>query len=217
MLHIDNIVFECLGYKMSWVELLGMLFNLAAVWLSAKERISSWYIGLVGVVLYFILFYQIHLYADMTLQVFFFVTNCIGWYQWANPKVGLENQSQQLRITTLSPFAHFVVLCSTLFLALFLGRFFLHIHEYFPTYFSGPADFPYADSFVMAGSIVAQVLLMRKKIESWLFWIGVNLLAIFIYTMKGIYLTSVLYLLFLVIALQGFVSWRKSLKQATVN
>lgn len=208
----NYIVLEILNYPMSLIELLGTIFNLVAVWLSAKEKISSWIIGIIGVVLFFILFYQVQLYADMFLQIFFFVTNCIGWYQWANPAKGFENKQQQLKITTIDATYRVASVIGVMFLTAILGRFFLHIHEYFPKYFDKPASFPYADSFVMAGSIFAQIFLMQKKLEAWLLWCIVNVAALLIYAQKGIYLTLILYFIFLLIAIKGQIDWYRTWK-----
>jgi nicotinamide mononucleotide transporter len=206
----DNIVLNILNYPMSWVELLGTIFNLVAVWLSAKEKISSWWLGIIGVILFFILFYQINLYADMTLQVFFFFTNCIGWYQWSNPPTGKENDNNELIISVLQNKTRVLISVGIIVSTALLGYFFLHIHEYFPSYFPQPAAFPYTDSFIMAGSIAAQLLLMSKKLESWILWIIVDVMAIFVYEQKEIYLTSVLYFIFLIIAYKGFSEWKKA-------
>lgn len=207
----NHIALHWLGYDMSWIELLGTIFNLSAVWLSVKEKVSSWGVGIVGVILFFYLFYQIHLYADMFLQVFFFITNCIGWYQWTHPPKGFENQFSQLKVTQLHTVQRFVIGIAILFSTAALGRFFLHINEYLPQFFSQPAAFPYADSFVMAGSIFAQALLMQKKVESWALWIIVNIAAMMIYAQKEIYLTALLYFIFLGIAIKGFWDWKKEL------
>lgn len=206
----NYIILEILNYPMSLVELLGTLFNLVAVWLSAKEKITSWPLGIIGVVLFFILFYQVQLYADMFLQVFFFITNCIGWYNWANPSIGYENKYNQLKITTISASHRVISAFAIILLTASLGYFFLHIHEVFPKYFTLPASFPYADSFVMAGSILAQIFLMQKKLEAWALWCIINIAAMFIYAQKEIYLTSLLYFIFLLIAIKGQIDWYRT-------
>jgi len=76
---IDRIFFTVLGYPMSYIEFFGVMFGLAAVWLSAKANIWSWPIGIVNVILAFFLYYQIPLYPYMFLQVFFLVTSVVGW------------------------------------------------------------------------------------------------------------------------------------------
>jgi len=85
---IDNIAFTLFGYASKLSELFGLITGTIAVILSAYANLWSWPIGIVNVVLSFFLFYQVQLYPDMFLQVFFFVTNILGWWRWANPKEG---------------------------------------------------------------------------------------------------------------------------------
>ncbi|MFZ4545657.1 MAG: nicotinamide riboside transporter PnuC [Saprospiraceae bacterium] len=205
----DNIVLTIGDYRMSWIELLATVFNLGAVWLSAKEKVSNWGIGLVGIVFFFGLSYQVNLYADMFLQVFYFVFNCVGWYKWTHPDQNHSNHHNQLKISSLSTFQNVMLFASLMTSTFFLGIFFVRIHLYFPLYFPSPAAFPFSDSFVMAGSIFAQILIIYKKIEAWLLWIVVNCAAIFVYAQKEIFLTSLLYMMFLVISFQGLYNWRK--------
>ncbi|MFZ4544819.1 MAG: nicotinamide riboside transporter PnuC [Saprospiraceae bacterium] len=207
----ENIVLSIWNYQMSWIELLATIFNLLAVWLSAREKVSNWWIGLIGIVLFWGLSYQVNLYADMFLQVFFFISNCVGWYNWTHPNALNKNEHNQLKISTLSTIQHALLMSSVLVSSLFLGCFFVRIHLYFPVYFAIPAAFPFADSFIMAGSISAQILTIYKKLEAWLLWITVNCVAIIVYAQKEIFLTSLLYALFLVISFQGLYNWRKKI------
>lgn len=207
----DNIVLTIGDYQMSWIELLATIFNLFAVWLSAKEKVSNWGVGLIGIVFFFVLSYQVNLYADMFLQVFYFVSNCAGWYKWTHPDQNHSNQNNQLKISSLTAFQKVLLFASLMTSTFFLGLFFVRIHLYFPLYFPFPAALPFADSFVMAGSIFAQILIIYKKIEAWLLWIVVNCAAIFVYAQKEIFLTSLLYTMFLVISFQGLYNWRKKI------
>src|SRR6478609_3122213 len=99
---INKIFFNALGYSMSYLEFFGTVAGAIAVWLSAKANIWSWPIGLINVTLFFFLFFQVQLYPDMFLQVFFFVTNLIGWWRWANPKAGEENKNMELKVSLMS-------------------------------------------------------------------------------------------------------------------
>src|SRR5882757_6791662 len=99
---IKNIFFTVLGYPMSYLEFFGTVAGAIAVWLSARANIWSWPIGLINVTLFFFLFFQVQLYPDMFLQIFFFVTNLIGWWRWANPKQGEEDKKNELKVTLMS-------------------------------------------------------------------------------------------------------------------
>ena len=75
---VNNIAFTLLGYPISWLEFVGTIFNLVCVLLVARRHILNWPIGLVGVVLFGVLFYQINLYADVAEQIYYFVTGIMG-------------------------------------------------------------------------------------------------------------------------------------------
>lgn len=209
----ENVVLTLGDYRMSWIELLATLFNLIAVWLSAREKVSNWWIGLIGISLFMSLSYQVRLYADVFLQLFFFVSNCIGWYRWTHPVQQGNNGKMSLIVSELSHIMRVLMLISVLTGTLLLGLFFVKVHLFLPDYFPQPAAFPFADSLIMAGSILAQLLLINKKIESWLLWILVNCTAIFVYAQREIYLTSLLYAMFLIISVKGLREWQLSIKK----
>src|SRR5688572_18337742 len=96
---IKNIFFSILGYDLSYLEFFAVMAGLIAVWLSAKAHVWSWPIGIVNVVLAFFVYYQIRLYPDMFLQVFFFVTNITGWWRWTHPKPFEEDKKKELRVS----------------------------------------------------------------------------------------------------------------------
>ncbi|MEJ0031700.1 MAG: nicotinamide riboside transporter PnuC [Bacteroidota bacterium] len=84
---------------MSYLELFGLITGTIAVILSAYANLWSWIIGIVNVILSFFLFYQVQLYPDMFLQVFFFVTNILGWWRWANPGEGEADLHKELKVS----------------------------------------------------------------------------------------------------------------------
>ena len=96
---INNIFFTVLSYSMSYLEFFSVMAGLVAVWLSAKANIWSWPIGVVNVSLSFFFYYQIQLYPDMFLQIFFFVTNLIGWWRWTHPKPEEEDNKLELKVS----------------------------------------------------------------------------------------------------------------------
>jgi nicotinamide mononucleotide transporter len=209
---IDYTIFTFLDYKMSLIELVGTIFGFWAVWLSTKEKVSSWYIGILNVVCFFWMFYQIQLYSDMLLQIYFFVTNLLGWYFWTHPKEGDRNTDNQLKINVLSQSqkikTSIFIALGTLLVGLFIAR----LHEIAPYFFQKPASFPYLDTFILMASIAAQYLLTKKYIESWLLWIAVDVVATGVYFQKNILLTSFEYFVFAVVAVYGFLNWEKNRK-----
>jgi nicotinamide mononucleotide transporter len=214
---IKYIIFSFQGYDMSFLELIGTIFGLWAVWLSTKEKVSSWYIGILNVICFFWMFYQINLYSDMLLQVYFFVTNLMGWYFWTHPKTEEANNSNQLKINILNQKQQIAtgifIVIGTLLVGLFIGK----IHEFAPTFFQQPASFPYLDTFILMASMAAQYLLTKKYIESWILWIAVDVVATGVYFQKNILLTSFEYFIFALIAVKGFWDWRKGLQSLETN
>jgi nicotinamide mononucleotide transporter len=212
---INNVFFDFLGYKMSHLEWWATLTGGVAVWLSTKENVWSWVLGLVNVTLAFVLFYQIQLYPDMLLQVFFFVTNVIGWWQWKFPKTNEANLKNELKISRLDTKQVVVMVAIGLLGTAVLGTFASHLHAWLPSVFSLPTAFPYMDSFTTVMSIVATFMLIRKKIEAWFTWLLVDVISTYIYYLKDVKLYALLYLIFCFIAIYGAYNWSKTYKKKT--
>lgn len=206
---IDFIFFEVWGYPMSYLEFFGTLAGGIAVWLAARANIWSWPIGLINVTLFFFLFFQVQLYPDMFLQVFFFATNLLGWWRWAHPKPEEEDRRHELRISFM-PMKQLVLLsiigmvCTTL-----MGSLASRLHEWIPEIFSNASAFPYLDSFVTVMSIVATFLMIQKKIECWAIWILVDMVATTLYFSKGIKFVGVEYFAFCFLAAYGLWKWMR--------
>lgn len=210
---INNIFFEFLGVKMSYLECYATLTGLIAVILSVRENVWSWIIGLANVVLAFIMFYQIQLYPDMFLQIFFFVTNIIGFWQWKFPKVYEANVRNELKISQLSlkQFSFYSLI--GLVCTFLLGTFAKNLSELIPKLFSKPSAFPYMDSFTTVMSIFATFLLIRKKVEAWWMWLAIDIISTYMYFVKDVKLYSLLYAVFCVIALFGAINWTKEYRK----
>ena len=211
---INNVFFEFLGVKMSYLEFYATLTGLVAVILSVRENVWSWILGLANVVLAFIMFYQIQLYPDMFLQIFFFITNIIGFWQWKFPKKQEANLCNELKISQLSLkqfglFSLIGLICTAL-----LGTFAKNLSELIPEIFSKPSAFPYMDSFTTIMSIFATFLLIRKKVEAWWIWLAVDIISTYMYFVKDVKLYSLLYAVFCVIALFGAINWTKEYRKA---
>lgn len=209
---INNIFFELWGYPMSYLEFFGTLAGFVAVWLASKANIWSWPLGLINVTLFFFLFYQVQLYPDMFLQVFFFVTNLMGWWRWTHPRPEEEDRKKELRVSFM-PIKQLIML-SAIGLAgtLVSGSLASNLHEWFPFLFNKPSAFPYLDSFVTVMSIITTFLMIQKKIECWILWIVIDILATYMYFMKGIKFVGIEYLVFCFIAAFGLWNWSREYK-----
>lgn len=194
---------------MSYLEFFGVLTGLTAVWLSARAHIWSWPLGIVNVVLSFFLYFQVQLYPDMFLQVFFFVTNILGWWRWSHPKENEADKKNELKVSYMDGGQKLFALAMGVAGTLTLGTFASKLHDWFPIVFSLPSAYPYIDSFIMTMSIIATFFMIQKKVESWIIWIVVDLVATYLYYIKGIRFYSLEYLIFTGIAAYGLYHWMR--------
>lgn len=179
---------------MSWTEIVAVAFSLACVWLAMQRHILNWPAGIIAVSAYFWLFYEIRLYADMALQLVFFVQGIYGWYNWKQGSedkitpVYLGNPQRLLYAALIIAFAGTG--------ALLLIRF-------------TDASTPYADALAATVSLAANWLMARKKIENWILWISADLIYILLFAYKELYLSSGIYVVFLILSIKGLISWSR--------
>lgn len=186
------------GYSLSWLEAVAFVFTLATVILNVRANVLAWPLGIVGTALYAVLFWGTKLYGDFSLQFVFIGSSIYGWTQWARGGEGATS----LPVTGLSRQALAVHALVALSLWPLLGAFFDRFTD---------TDVPYYDAFPTALSLVGQWLLAKKVLENWLFWIVADVVYIALYASKALYLTSLLYAIFLVLCVLGLREWRKNL------
>ena len=184
--------------ELNWIELLAVVSGLIAVYFNTREIVWGWPVGIIGVVLSGILFYQVRLYSDLILHVLYVGLGFYGWYEWL---YGGKHQST-LRITTLLPRRWLPLMGLGGAGTVVIGYLFDRYTE---------ADLAYWDAFTTSFSLVGQYLLAKKKLENWLLWMIVDLVASGIYVYKELYLLALLYFLYLGLAAYGYHHWRKSL------
>lgn len=209
---IGNIIFVVRGYEVSYLEFFGLLSGVIAISLSSVANVWNWPIGVINVILSFFLFYQVQLYPDMFLQGFFLVTNLLGWWRWLHPRAGEADQKQQLKVSCLDTKGRLVLIVTGLAGTVLFGLFARNLHEFVPVLFSKPSAFPFVDSFIMVMSIVTTFYVIEKKIESWLVWIVVDVVAAWLYFQRDLVLYSLLYSIFCIIASFGLYYWIKEFR-----
>jgi nicotinamide mononucleotide transporter len=209
LFNISNTFFELFNYKLSYLEFFAGMFGLAGVWLSARNVIWNWPVGIINIILAGIFYYQIQLYPDMLLQIFFFVTSLVGWWRWAHPKAEEADKNKALKVSYMRWNQILFVLVAGIIGTIFMGNAATRLHEWLPQLFSLPSAYPYVDSFILVMSIITTFYVIQKKIECWIIWIVVDLTAAYIYFIKEAYFFSFEYLIFTILAAYGLLSWIK--------
>lgn len=206
---VNNTAFTWLGYQISWLELVGTIFNLACVILVARRNILTWPVGIIGVILFGALFWQINLYADVLEQFYYLTTSLVGWYMWASLK-NRDKNDQKVLVTTNSLKTNLIWIVAIALISAGLAWILTKVHIWLPNIFTEPASLPAIDATTTVMSFAAQILMMRRKLENWVLWIIVDIVAIGLYWYKGVPFVALLYLLFLVNAVYGYLAWKRA-------
>ncbi|MEY2926581.1 MAG: hypothetical protein RL367_1058 [Pseudomonadota bacterium] len=183
---------------MTRLEIAANAVTTVSILLAGRGSIQTWWTGIVGGVLFATLFYQSQLYADVTLQLFFIATSFSGWIGWRQGRAG-----DLITVTRGKPGLMLLFAGGGLGVALVYGAI---LHRYTNAYA------PFWDSAVLVASVIAQLLLVRRKLESWLFWLVVNSIAVPLYASRGLTLTSVLYAAYWANAVISWSVWRRQVQ-----
>ena len=184
------------------IEITAVVLGLFNIVLLIRRSIWNYPFGIAMVTLYFFIFYGAKLYSDAGLQVFFFFVQFYGWYYWLQRR----DEEGLVIVTRLSAGPALAYgaagIAAIAVIGTMMGRY-------------TDASYPYWDASIAALSVIAQILLARRRLENWLVWVLVDALAIGLYWAKGLYPTAALYAIFLVMAAAGYLAWRRSMKSAS--
>jgi len=182
---------------MSILEIVGFISGILGVYFTIKENIWCFPIGILNVFLSMILFYNQHLYADTLQQIVYLILISYGWFFW--------NCKQKETILPVSRSSNKLLLYC-FFLAIFVSALIGTL-----LYSYTKASFPWLDATATSASFVAQWLIAKKKIENWFIWMAVNIIYIGIYINKELYLYSILFLVYFILAIWGHKQWKLQL------
>ena len=183
---------------MNIVEIFGLCTGTLSIALLIKQNIWTWPIGIAYTLASLYVFFTAKLYADFTLHIFFLIMSAYGWYYWLRGKNSYDSELPVSR-ESKKVLAYSIVIC--FFAVNFSGNL-------FSTYTD--ADLPYLDNTTSILSILAIWLQSRKKIESWILWLIIDMLSVGIYFYKELYFYSLLYSVYIAMAFLGYVTWLKS-------
>ncbi len=188
--------------NLSTLEIFAVVFTLICVALTVVRSVWCWPMGMIGVSAYFFLFYKNQLYADMGLQVVYFIQSAYGWYFWL---YGKKEDDDKVPIRRLEVRELVVASLSIVLLITVIG---FISDRYTDT------DVAYIDATVASVSLVANLLLARKVLDNWVLWIAVDVIYVLLFTYKELYLSAGLYVVFFFMSIAGLIGWRRKwLKQ----
>ncbi|UZK67458.1 nicotinamide riboside transporter PnuC [Sphingomonas sp. M1-B02] len=182
---------------MSPIEIAAVLLGLVNVTLVVRRSLWNYLFALAMVSLYGFIFFEAKLYSDALLQGFFFAVNIYGWWNWTRSRA----QSGEVRIVSLGVRGRTAWLAGCLIVTAIWG---LLMHHY------TDAAYPWWDGSIAVLSVAAQTLQSRRNWETWVLWIMVDLIAVPLYAVKGLWLTAGLYLIFLALSAWGLRDWVKA-------
>jgi nicotinamide mononucleotide transporter len=180
----------------TWLEAVAVFFGLLSVWYAKKVNILVYPTGIISVLIYVYICFFAGLYADMGINFFYFIVSLFGWYKWTRK----DYTNKVMAVSSCSTKQHITGILAT------VGFFF--ILQYVLRHFTD-STVPYWDAFTTAIFIVGMGLMALKKIENWIYWIVGDLVSIPLYFHKDLVLTSFQFAVFLVLAVMGYLEWRK--------
>lgn len=187
----------------TWLEAVAALLGIASVWYARRENILVYPTGIISVLIYVYICFFARLYADAGINFFYFLMSVYGWYNWTrlNPEsevltISVNNPRQQWSGIALTAGSYWVI----------IGLIWIFNREdtvYMQSWV------PWVDAFTTSVFLVGMLLMARKKVENWIYWIIGDVISIPMYFVKSLVFTSFQYLVFLILAILGFIEWRR--------
>jgi nicotinamide mononucleotide transporter len=178
------------------LEVIAALLGVANVLLVVRRSIWNYPFGIAMVTLYFFVFRDARLYSDALLQIFFLLIQLYGWWAW----VRADKVDDGVAVGWMSDGARLRWLAGTAIAAALWGAGMARWTD---------AAAPFADATIAGLSVAAQILQSLRRVESWLLWIAVDVLAIGLFAWRGLLVTSALYALFLALSIAGLIEWKR--------
>ena len=188
------------------LQIVGVALGLLYLYLEYKADIRLWVVGLIMPCVHGLLYFKAGLYADFSMQLYYILAGLYGWIVWHNAPRNTESKAQKIQYT---PTAWIVPLVAVYAAAHGLIYLFL-------THCTN-SNVPFWDSLTTALSVVAMWMLSRKLIEQWIVWGVVDLITVGLYLYKGIPLTASLYGLYTVLAVAGYLRWRREIRELRIK
>ncbi|MDY0103548.1 MAG: nicotinamide riboside transporter PnuC [Lentimicrobium sp.] len=191
----------------TWFEGVAAVLGIASVWYARRENILVYPTGIVSVLIYVYICYSNRLYADAGINFFYAIMSVYGWYNWTRNsgdnntlEISANNRRQQIAGISLTIVSYWAII-GLIWMLNFNDK------AYMSSYV------PWVDSFTTSIFLVGMLLMARKKVENWIYWIIADVVSIPLYFYKGLVFTSFQYIIFLILAILGYIEWRNRWKE----
>ena len=188
------------------LQIVGVALGLLYLYLEYKADIRLWVVGLIMPCVHGLLYFKAGLYADFSMQLYYILAGLYGWIVWHNAPRNTESKAQKIQHTPTAWIAPLVAVYAAAHGLIYL--FLTHCTN---------STVPFWDSLTTALSVVAMWMLSRKLIEQWIIWGVVDLITVGLYLYKGIPLTASLYGLYTVLAVAGYLRWRREIRELRIK
>lgn len=211
-----------------FLEFAAAAFGIASVWFAKKEKIWVYPTGIISTIIYIYICYKFILYGDMIINVYYSIMSVYGWYLWTrvreNTRLEISRTSFLDKLKTILIFMFTAVFTYVVYVQYDVIDKHLDVQETIDLVFSSFGSLaeiktitPYLDTFTTGIFFAGMWLMAKKKIENWMFWIFGNIISVPLYFVKGLGFTAIQFTIFLILAIFGYIEWRKTLKNKVVE
>jgi nicotinamide mononucleotide transporter len=188
----------------SLLELVAVVFAVAYLVLAVKENSLCWYAAGISTLIFLFIFWDVKLYMESGLQIYYLAMAFYGWYQWR----GAQTETVSLRVSKWRAKQHVVALALIATLTFVSGSLLNSGTD---------ANLPYLDSFTTWASVVTTFMVARKILENWFYWLVIDSVSIYLYLDRELYFTSLLFAIYIVIIFFGWFAWNRSYRQREIE
>ena len=192
------------------LEAIAVIMGIVSVWYSRKENILVYPTGLINTTLYIYLSFKGHLLGEASVNLYYTIMSLYGWYLWTRKTEDKTNFVLQISHSNKKEWVQQFIFFGVIYVIIYL------LLTYAKTAFA-PEAIPWADAFASATAYTGMWLMAKKKVESWLWWILTNIASIPLYFIKGYAFTSVQFMVLLILAIAGWISWNQKSKEIKTN
>ena len=188
------------------IEAVAVIMGIVSVWYSRKENILVYPTGLINTTLYIYLSFKGHLLGEASVNLYYTIMSLYGWYLWTRKTEDKTHFVLQITRSNKKEWLQQLLFFGVIYTIIYL------LLTYAKTAFA-PEAIPWADAFASATAYTGMWLMAKKKVESWIWWILTNIASIPLYFIKGYAFTSVQFIVLLILAIAGWISWNQKSKE----